>query len=184
MKLTSKKHFYEAALNGLCGNTPIMWRSFDEYYPHRHEHPVVGVRSLQSQSLCIPEITCEELELMEVCGELKDKIISEIPPAGSDTGRGIQGELSWGRFKNTAGWVLYYADQLGYMREMLKQHGQHAFGFDVKQLLGEHFDCLTSLFDRCAADDYESLVIEFAVLNKPMGREHKRLVVWEVRNGY
>lgn len=185
MRITSKKQFYDRARRGLCGNTPRTW-TVEEFSQNLLDRPDwVCMRSQAGiNHLCFPEVDRFRVFYLAVSYPMENWLVSEIPPEKAARGKGLQGELS----HLNGQWYLYYTHDMGYMRQRLKESGQHATGWQVTRLLKGHlspsdYDMLMDLFDLYTeGDDYP--VIEFANFRVPWGLLNRNLVVWEIRNGY
>ena len=195
IKIKNKNDFYEKAALGLCGNTMRTWSSVKEYWPYRLQYPQVGLRrTIVNHRDSFARIPWEQLISKLDVYDIKEGtyIISEIPDPDVEGKKGLQGELTWGSFNQgiDAGFIFYYTKTLGYMRHRLKESGAMAYGFEAVNLIRRHcadddYEMLMSLFDYYSdVSTGEYPVIEFTVMNKSCGILNRRLVIWEIRNGY
>ena len=188
MLIKSKREFYELAQKGLCGNTPRMWESFEDWIGDMEPgfyKKYWGIRSKAGWGhVCHPKVGGDLV--IDTIWDMPEGsyMISEIPPEGSDTGQGLQGELAW----MNGEWVLYYTYEMGYMREKLASSGAHARGWKAMNLLrgrmpASDFDMLMELFEKYS-DGYRYPVIEFAVCHKSWGVLNRNTIIWEIRGDY
>jgi len=200
-RIDNKVDFYRLASLGLCGNTPVTWNNFDDYWEDKEKYPYIGLRRTAfAEKKSYPRMHHTDLEDVLMFEDI-DKgtyVITEVPDPSIEGKYGLQGEFTWMTYfdstDNTrkAGWVLYYANVLGYMRKRLAESGQHAFGMKALNILRSHcssseYQELQELFDFYT--DYGDTrspfpVIEFAVMNHPFGRLHRNTTIWEIRKGY
>jgi hypothetical protein len=194
-KIKNKNDFYKNAAVGLCGNTMRTWSSVKEYWPYRLQYPQVGLRrTIINHKDSFARIPWEQLISKLDIYDIKEGtyIISEIPDPDIEGKNGLQGELTWGSFNQglDAGFIFYYTRTLGYMRQRLRESGRTIYGFEALNLIECHcddsdYEMLMSFFDYysdVSTGDYP--VIEFAIMNKSCGILNRRLVIWEIRNGY
>jgi hypothetical protein len=189
MLIRTKKDFYQLSARGLCGNTMQAWGDVEEYWPHRHRYPRVGIRDgVSTGGVFVPRVAYQRLRYtLSLFYPNGGYIITEVPPLASRNLSSLQGELSWGPYdQDQAGWILHYTHSSGYMRQRLAETGQHAYGWGAQRLLKGHMSTseyreIMELFERYT-EDSQYPVIEFTMMRKPMGRYNRRLVIWEIRH--
>lgn len=181
-RISNKRIFYDLASMGLCGNTMLTWRTLDDYWPHRHRYPMIGVRRITPGAKGNYKLHYEELHDVLLNVPSDDYIISGIP--GANHKGGLQGELSW----INGSWYLYYSHRSGLQRDVLRINGNHAKGWQVIRLLRYHltpsdYDDLIDLFHYYTIDG-EFPTIEFAVLKNPGPTtiKSRNAVIWEIRH--
>lgn len=187
--IKTKKYFYQLSARGLCGNTMQAWDDVEEYWPHRHRYPHVGIRDgVSTGGVCLPRVTYQRLRYtLGLYYPNGGYIISEVPRTADHGSSALQGELSWGPYdQDQAGWILHYTHSSGYMRQRLAETGQHVYGWGAQRLLKGYMSTseyqeLMDLFDRYT-EDGQYPVIEFSTMKEPMGQYNRRLVIWEIRH--
>lgn len=190
MRIANKKEFYERSEKGLCGNTPRVWYSGIEFWQDRafgrfSKDRNVGLRTLvPGDGRGVPNIDPHNA-FIRMKFNPGVYYISEIPSKENINDRhGLQGEFTWVNGE----WWFYYTHHMGYMRQRLKDFGQHACGWQAIRLLRGHldaddYDTLIDLFEHYTdGDDYP--IIELANFRQSWGRFNRRLIIWEIRNGY
>jgi hypothetical protein len=184
MLIKTKNQFYELSMKGLCGNTPKVWWSLDDFYSQQYRPMYVTLRSLKSNSSFLKPIILVT-ELRDAIGDAANGtyVINEIP--NPHLTRAIQGELTW----VNGSWYLYYARSSEPMRKALEKDGRHTYGFTALNKIKSvatpsDFDDLMWIMD-AYSEKYVYPVIEFTVFNCCVGSIRGRnTLIWEVRSTF
>lgn len=183
MKIPNKRTFYNLAMRGLCGNTPRMWWSYQDFLHDGAPFDTLGVRCLRAGDsrfkAFVPQNEVETY-LREVHLFPGEYILSETLPVGNHK---IQGELSYiaGRF------CFYHSYVQKPMRAALAESGMHAFGWDALQLLRFYaapadVEDIMQLLDDCSGGGTVETCAEITVSTVPFGIFPRRsIIVWELR---
>lgn len=180
-KIRTKIEMYRLFGAGKFGNKTREWREFDWYL--RSGFPgLVALRQVGNPGgLCTYNLTqdeaVQEREKWISLGIHPDEIqVSEMLP-----GKRIQfaGEVMQSdRFYD----LFFYRKPGLHMRDGLRLHGQHAYGFQAATMLNHYMDTisrenLTRLFD-----EYPGHVVEFSCCSIAVGTMGWNTVFWEVRD--
>lgn len=183
MLIEKKSQFYELSLRGLCGNTPRVWRSLEEFYSQREIPKYVTVRSLEFNSFMKPIIDSGELATVVSAATPGTYVINEIPDPGLS--RLIQGELTWVNGQ----WYLFYSSSSEPMRRALMKDGRHAYGMVALNMVkavatpSDFEDVMWIMDEYCERQVYP--VIEFTVFPACIGSiPNRNTLIWEVRSTF
>jgi hypothetical protein len=181
-KIGSKKDYYALYNNGMMGNKPLTWNSYDELLSSSWRNGVSirsckGIARSQTRFNVPFERIQQEMDDLKKSGvSYSEMVFNQSMP---DDKLLIQGEIN--RTEN--GIYLHYSNVKKPMNLALKEEPKHAFGLKAEMIL-KNF-----LFPQSYADLMELFevfpdsVIEFGAYSTTVGNTPGRnTIVWEVRN--
>ena len=182
MEINNKNQMYKLMIDRKLGNSLMVWKSINEVRNSGYKGPV-AIRGLMSGMKLQTHINREELEVesekyIESRGCLKKDIIYSEMAAPS---MGIKRIMNDRLLNLPKGLHLFYNTENIHMPEAMTR-AQTIGCLKAKMTMENYCDPQDhqDLLDLMEA--YPDSVIEFSLLQKPVGWANKRMMIWEVRN--